>query len=273
MFKKFLVAVVLLGGCFWAKETLAVAVDCTSADAQWNKAEGISPGFKCLKIALTQENKKKYAVIIPSSANCTGIDGCKKGSCQCARVADCSALYGGQGYECVSFKGNIKESDYDIKPFHCPDVNSYKCAKLKSTPAATSTEEVAVPLAAATTTTTVKKQATLLPISGCCVQIVPQIDHNVQNYGLNHLVQVGINLYKCILCIVGSLMVMMTVYGGLLMVLAAGNPSKIAEGKKVIQAAVIGGIIVFASYLVVSFVVRGLGADFSNESKVQISPN
>ena len=49
------------------------------------------------------------------------------------------------------------------------------------------------------------------------------------------------------------------VYGGFLMVFSFGESSKVQQGKDVMVAAVIGIMIVFSAYLIVSFILNALG--------------
>jgi len=81
------------------------------------------------------------------------------------------------------------------------------------------------------------------------------------NYELNDFVKIGINVTKWILGIVGSLALLMFVYGGLMMILAGvstraegGKDKKINIGKDAIENAIIGLVIVFTAYMIIGFV-------------------
>ncbi|MCX6795002.1 MAG: hypothetical protein NTY31_03415 [Candidatus Falkowbacteria bacterium] len=93
------------------------------------------------------------------------------------------------------------------------------------------------------------------------------------NYELNDFVSLAINVSKWILGIVGSLALLMFIYGGFLMIMSGeniltegGKSTKINQGKKVIVAAVIGLIIVFASFLIIKFVMGSMGLDWNGEA-------
>jgi len=81
------------------------------------------------------------------------------------------------------------------------------------------------------------------------------------DYELNDFVRVGINVTQWILGIVGSLALLMFIYGGLMMIIAGvstraegGKDKKINIGKDAIENAIIGLVIVFAAYMIIGFV-------------------
>ncbi len=82
------------------------------------------------------------------------------------------------------------------------------------------------------------------------------------DYGVNDFVQLAVNISQWILGIVGSLALVMFIYGGLMFLISAGSSDKIAEARKIIVAAAIGLIIVFASYLIIKFVLLSLGLNW-----------
>lgn len=93
------------------------------------------------------------------------------------------------------------------------------------------------------------------------VSLVPQgTKYDTGNYELNDFVQVGVNVTKIILGTVGSLSLLMFVYGGVMMLISAGNSDQVSKAKGIIMAAIIGLVIVFVSYIIVSFVISALGA-------------
>ncbi len=60
--------------------------------------------------------------------------------------------------------------------------------------------------------------------------------------------------------VVGSLALLMFIYGGLTWMTSSGNPEMIKKGKSVIVWAVIGLVVIFTSYALVRFVIIGVGA-------------
>lgn len=65
---------------------------------------------------------------------------------------------------------------------------------------------------------------------------------------------------KAILSIVGSLALVMFIYGGFTWMLAAGSSEKVKKGKDIIVWAAIGLIIIFSSYALVRFILTQLGS-------------
>ncbi len=66
---------------------------------------------------------------------------------------------------------------------------------------------------------------------------------------------------NAILGIVGSLALIMFIYGGLTWMTAAGNMEKVEKGRNILLWATIGMVVIFASYSLVDFLItRALGA-------------
>jgi len=66
-------------------------------------------------------------------------------------------------------------------------------------------------------------------------------------------------IIKAILGIVGSLALVMFIYGGFNIMTAAGSPEKVEKGKQILIWATIGLIVIFTSYALVKFVFTSLG--------------
>lgn len=88
------------------------------------------------------------------------------------------------------------------------------------------------------------------------------------NYELNDFVSLAINISKWILGMVGSLSLIMFVYGGILFLISSGASDKVGQAKKIIVAAIIGLIIVFSSYLIIQFVLGSMGLTWSGKIAV-----
>lgn len=86
------------------------------------------------------------------------------------------------------------------------------------------------------------------------------------NYSLNDILGLAVNASRWILGIVGSLALLMFIYGGFTFLISAGSSEKISEARKIILAAVIGLIIVFSSYLIIQFVLNSLGLNWSGDT-------
>jgi hypothetical protein len=88
---------------------------------------------------------------------------------------------------------------------------------------------------------------------------------NCGNYELNDFIILAINISRWILGIVGSLTLLMFIYGGFIFLISAGSNEKIGEAKKIITAAVIGLLIVLGSFLIIKFVLSSMGITWNGE--------
>lgn len=68
------------------------------------------------------------------------------------------------------------------------------------------------------------------------------------------------NAAQFLLGIVGSVTLLMFIYGGFVWLTSGGNPDKIKKGKEIVIQTVIGLAIVFGAYAGVHFLVQALGA-------------
>lgn len=59
--------------------------------------------------------------------------------------------------------------------------------------------------------------------------------------------------------VVGSISLLVFVYGGFLMLVSQGDPQKIQKGKATMVWATIGLVVIFGSYILVSYIISGLG--------------
>ncbi|MBD3247743.1 hypothetical protein GF382_00440 [Candidatus Falkowbacteria bacterium] len=82
---------------------------------------------------------------------------------------------------------------------------------------------------------------------------------NAGNYSLNDFVQLAVNVANWILGIVGSLALLMFIYGGVTMIFSAGNPETVKKGKKILLNSIIGLVIVFSAYTIIQFALSALG--------------
>lgn len=75
------------------------------------------------------------------------------------------------------------------------------------------------------------------------------------NCSLNTFIALGVSLSNIILGLVGALTLAMFIYGGVMLLISGGNSEKISKGKDIILGSVVGLLIVFGSYTIISFVV------------------
>lgn len=69
----------------------------------------------------------------------------------------------------------------------------------------------------------------------------------------------GINIAKYLFTVIGALALVMFVYGGFMLILSQGSSDKVKKGTEIIVAAVIGLVIVFGAYMLVSFLGDAVG--------------
>ncbi|WKZ24864.1 MAG: pilin [Patescibacteria group bacterium] len=88
--------------------------------------------------------------------------------------------------------------------------------------------------------------------------------------------KVVIQAAKIILGLVGSLTLLMFVYGGFMLLVSAGNTERIQKGKDILLGSIVGLLIVFGSYIFINFVINDLlGAQgdfkFTGSSSIETS--
>lgn len=267
----------------------------------------LEPLFSCQWISASQNITADSLTNIKPSG--LGRDACKVSDCDgdqpagqicaCARQPDCSTIGGVCLRNGVVFadaalpNGTARPDGYIVNvPFRCPGDSNISCfikadQSLSSaqdpliTPEVESTETAGETSSeggvAPTTATDVVQEdpQEVRPFSNCCREIVPKDGQSYEQgaYGLNHFVQIGINVYECILCMVAALMLLMFVLGSFYLLTSAGQPAKVGKGIGIIRSAVVGGLIVFASILIVNFSVKALGGSFLDSPMIKINPD
>lgn len=87
------------------------------------------------------------------------------------------------------------------------------------------------------------------------------------DYSLDDILAIAIASSRWILGIVGSLSLLMFIYGGFTFLISAGSSEKIGEARKILIAAVVGLLIVFASFIIIQFVLQSLGMNWNGQVK------
>lgn len=105
--------------------------------------------------------------------------------------------------------------------------------------------------------------------TGAQTSIINSADPKYQDgsYGLNDFIRLALRVSQIILGIVGTLTLMMFVYGGFTLLISAGSSEKIDKAKNIMVAAVIGLAIVFSSYLLIRAVMNSLGLNWDGSTK------
>lgn len=91
------------------------------------------------------------------------------------------------------------------------------------------------------------------------------------DYGLNDILSLATWAANWILGIVGSLTLLVFIYGGFVFLTSAGSNEKVQDAKKIITAAIIGLFIVFASSMIIRFVSSSLGLNWNGKELITSS--
>lgn len=92
------------------------------------------------------------------------------------------------------------------------------------------------------------------------------VKYDKGDYSLNDMVLVAVGASRWILGIVGSLALLMFIYGGLMFLISAGSSDRVSKAKLILIAAVAGLAIVFASYLIIKFVLGTMGINWDGSN-------
>ncbi len=67
-------------------------------------------------------------------------------------------------------------------------------------------------------------------------------------------------IINAVLGLVGSIALLMFIYGGITWMTAAGNKQNVEKGKNILMWAALGLAVIFLSYALVTFVIQAIGA-------------
>jgi len=88
------------------------------------------------------------------------------------------------------------------------------------------------------------------------------------SYEVNDFFALGVHISQIILGIVGSLALLAFVAGGVMFLASGGNKNLVDRGKATIIGAVIGLVVVFASYTIISFAADAMGVESSSSKSI-----
>lgn len=92
---------------------------------------------------------------------------------------------------------------------------------------------------------------------------------NCGNYQIDDFLVLAVNISRWILGIVGSLTLVMFIYGGVMFMISSGSSESVGKAKNIITAAVIGLLIVFSSFMIIKTVLLSMGIDWNgNQMKI-----
>jgi hypothetical protein len=76
---------------------------------------------------------------------------------------------------------------------------------------------------------------------------------------LNNFIGIIQASYTTVFGYIGSIALIMFIISGVMFLISGGNQTRVAKAKKFMISAVIGLLIVFASFLIIDFVLKGIG--------------
>lgn len=94
------------------------------------------------------------------------------------------------------------------------------------------------------------------------------LDNPLKTQGITSLFDSSAYIGKIIgrlLKIIGAVSLLLLVYSGFLMVSSGGSESKIKEAKNIITYTVIGLVVIFSAYIILTFFLGALGGTIYNE--------
>lgn len=88
---------------------------------------------------------------------------------------------------------------------------------------------------------------------------------------LDDFARLMVQIAQIILGLVGSLSLLAFVYGGIMFIISGGSSERVTKAKQILTGAIIGLVIVFTSYAIITFVFTalGIGDTWSNPSWFQ----
>jgi hypothetical protein len=75
---------------------------------------------------------------------------------------------------------------------------------------------------------------------------------------INDFIRVGISVTNIIIGLSGTLALVYFIYGGIMLLISAGSSDKVGKAKTILINAIIGLVLIFASYMIVNFVIKNV---------------
>lgn len=253
----FVIVIILLAWLsllLFARPTSA-AQACDNTQAPWNVAvtdTGIF--FKCMPSSSCSSS----TMMQPYKASCP------KSTERCCRPSDCTKITPPDPkfpYKCVDDSNPAKQYMVCDKLYRCPGDEDFTCCyELPTTPPQNAPMPAlpGPPTPPATPTTPLTTPKISRNLSSCCSQIVPDNSDSIDG-----LVQVVVNIYNCIICLIGAIALLFIVAGGVMLIISGGSSERVTLGQKMIVGAIIGTVITLSSVLIVNFVIKALGGSIS----------
>jgi len=98
-----------------------------------------------------------------------------------------------------------------------------------------------------------------------------KIDPSCDN--INIFIWLGINVGFYLFSFIGALALLVFVYGGFMLILSQGVPDKVSKGKNAMVAAVVGLVIAFSAYALVTFLSNTIGVKTQYQLNMETHQN
>ena len=85
-----------------------------------------------------------------------------------------------------------------------------------------------------------------------------ELKNPLERAGVTNVPQLIGKIIDALLGIVGSLSLIMFIYGGFTWMMAAGNQNQVEKGRNILVWAIIGLIVIFSSYSLVHFILKSV---------------
>jgi hypothetical protein len=97
------------------------------------------------------------------------------------------------------------------------------------------------------------------PASGGVARILPACTKSGDCRDVSVFIELAINIASYLFGLVGALALGVFVYGGVMIIISAGNSEKLKAGWEAFLAAIMGIVVAFGGYALVKFLAEGLG--------------
>jgi len=117
--------------------------------------------------------------------------------------------------------------------------------------------------------------STFIPNIGLAQGIIPSECIGKQSgneCGIVQILELANNLYKEAFKYVGSIALLFFMYGGIVWLTSAGNAQRVEHGRKVLEGALIGLVLIFSSWIIIYFVTAALTGKMPG-SAVKVFPD
>lgn len=237
------------------KKIFTLAILSAALLLNYQPVNALETGYRCTSGDSGQTHECSFPSNCAQSLGCTQEGGCEldceffDNTTDANNPADANANY---FYSCTDNTGQVTTCNPSASNDECNHLLSrpddYNCVLVDRNTPENDTESASIP-----------GLGPLIP-TACTGP-----NNNLSNCGINEILTVAVNVSRLILGILGSVALVMFVYGGVIFLISAGSSQRVEEGRTIILNAVIGIVIVLFAWIAVNAIVAGLtGTDIAN---------